>query len=377
MSGKMRAIGLMSGTSMDGIDAAILETDGTNILAFGPTYFRPYTEFERTTVGEAVANAIKTDSSACSRDMFSQAEDLVTRAHIDAVKSLRGKLSQSDSDIDVIGFHGQTILHRPESGLTIQLGDGEALSAATGLDVVYDFRSADVAAGGEGAPFAPVYHRALAMGASLDHPVVFVNIGGVSNVTWIDGAGDMLAFDTGPGNALLDDWMAARTGSAMDIDGATALTGTVDERALSVLLKNDYFAQTPPKSLDRNAFDTSCLSGLSVENGAATLVAFTAETILASAHHFSGPPKQWIIVGGGTKNPAIMSALETRTSVPVSAATDFGWMPDFIEAQAFAFMAVRHTNGQPLSYPGTTGVPRPQTGGQFVSFNSPPEAIGL
>ncbi|MBZ0215573.1 MAG: anhydro-N-acetylmuramic acid kinase [Fimbriimonadaceae bacterium] len=365
MSGKMRAIGLMSGTSMDGIDAAILETDGTNIFGFGKTHFRPYSDAERKVLQSAVARAAGLTSRRLNDAVFHEAEALVTQAHIDAVQSLRQRLDANEEKIDVVGFHGQTILHRPQAGLTIQLGDGDALSAATGLKVVYDFRAADVAAGGEGAPFVPVYHRALANHAALDKPVVFVNIGGVANVTWIDSDGDMLAFDTGPGNALLDDWMMRNTGASMDVDGAAARAGRADPAVLAALMANDYFAQKPPKSLDRNAFDISALDGLTVNDGAAILVAFTVETILAAAQHFPDAPKCWIIVGGGTQNPAIMTALKARISARVDAATQFGWMPDFIEAQAFAFLAVRHLNGQPLTYPGTTGVKSAMPGGRM------------
>ena len=366
MDQKMRAIGLMSGTSMDGIDAAMLETNGREISAFGDTYFRPYTDIERELLRSAVAAASSLTSRSWDDGVIAEAENFVTNAHFEAVESLRQKIPSSDSNIDVIGFHGQTILHRPEIRLTVQLGDGSALSDMTGLDVVYDFRSADVAAGGEGAPLVPVYHRALAKHIGLELPVAFVNIGGVGNVTWIGANEDMLAFDTGPGNALLDDWMALITGASMDRDGVAALAGNVDEEALLTLMCNSYFATRPPKSLDRNAFDISALDHLSVNDGAATLVAFTAETIIAAATHFAQPVNQWIIVGGGTQNPAIMAALVKRSDAPVIAATDFGWMPEFIEAQAFAFMAVRHLKKLPLTYPGSTGVAEPTRGGRLA-----------
>ncbi len=366
MGGIVRAIGLMSGTSMDGIDAALLETDGREIRAFGETCFRPYSEAERELLRRAMAQAPQLNSRVWENGVFSEAEDMVTRAHGEAIAMLREKLPQGCAPIDLIGFHGQTILHRPQAGLTIQLGDGALLAKLTGLDVVFDFRSNDVAAGGEGAPFVPVYHRALADLAGLEMPVCFVNIGGVSNVTWIGQDGELLAFDTGPGNALLDDWMARNTGAEMDRNGAAALAGSVDRAALTALLENDYFARTPPKSLDRNAFDLAPIENLSLKNGAATLVAFTVHSLLMAADHFAEPAKCWIIAGGGVQNPAIMTALGARASAPVCAATEYGWQTDFIEAQAFAFLAARHINDLPLSYPGTTGVAEPILGGRLV-----------
>ncbi len=265
--------------------------------------------------------------------------------------------------IDVIGFHGHTLVHRPERHFTRQLGDGDRLAHALGVDTVYDFRSNDVAAGGEGAPFAPVYHRALARGTA--QPAVFVNIGGVSNVTYVDGD-EMLAFDTGPGNALVDDWVHAYTGARYDANGALAARGHVHEAVLQQLLDNPYFARKPPKSLDRLDFSAAPVEGLSLEDGAATLTAFTAHAIARGAGHFPRPPAQWLVTGGGRHNRTLMQMLADCLAAPVQPVEAIGADGDGLEAQAFAFMAVRTLLGLPISFPETTGVPAPMVGGRLV-----------
>jgi anhydro-N-acetylmuramic acid kinase len=244
----------------------------------------------------------------------------------------------------------------------VQLGDGARLAQRTSIDVVYDLRAADTLAGGEGAPLAPVYHRALA--ARLpERPVAVVNIGGVGNVTWIGRDGTLIAFDTGPGNAPIDDWMLSRTGTSVDIDGAAASRGRVDSEALTVLLTNGYFGQVPPKSLDRNAFSLAPVSNLSPEDGAATLAAFTAASIARAREHFPEQPKLWVISGGGRRNKTLMSMLAEHMESAVAPAEAAGFNGDAIEAEAWAYMAVRSLKGLPITFPGTTGVPRPLTGG--------------
>ena len=250
----------------------------------------------------------------------------------------------------------------PEAALSIQLGDGRHLADRLGVNVVYDFRAADLAAGGQGAPFAPIYHRALA--ANLpERPVAFLNVGGVANITWIGPDGDMVAFDTGPGNALIDDWVQAGSQQLRDENGAFALAGTVDEAVLSALLANDYFSAAPPKSLDRNAFSLNPVVHLGLDDGAATLAAFTAATVAKGIAHLPAPPDVWVVCGGGRHNAAIMAQLRARLSGRVVAAEAIGCDGDTIEAEAFAYMAVRSLAGLPLSFPGTTSVPSPQTGG--------------
>jgi anhydro-N-acetylmuramic acid kinase len=271
------------------------------------------------------------------------------------------KARLTPGEVGLLGFHGQTILHAPDQGKIWQIGDGGLLAAETGIDVVCDFRSADVAAGGQGAPLVPVFHAALAAG--LEKPLAVLNIGGVANVTWIGASGDLLAFDTGPGNAPIDDWALRHTGSAVDRDGALARAGTVDRKVLDRLLVHPFFDQRPPKSLDRNSFDLSQVNKLGTADGAATLTAFTTNAVHRAATHFPAPVRRWIVCGGGRHNPAILQGLRDLLGVPVDPAEALGWDGDALEAQAFAYLAVRSVQGLPLSLPGTTGVSRPQRGG--------------
>jgi anhydro-N-acetylmuramic acid kinase len=359
----MKAIGMMSGTSMDGIDIALLETDGERIDAFGAVGGRPYTRAERDLLRSAVSEAAflrrRDDRSA----VLTEAEDLITESHARVVKTFLRENRLGAEDIDVIGFHGQTVLHRPEDRLTVQLGDGQRLADTTGIRVVYDFRANDVAEGGQGAPLVPAYHRALAMGSELDLPAAIINIGGVANVTWVGPDGELLAFDTGPGNALIDDWVRQTAGLAYDVNGDLAARGKADGVRLEKLLRHSYFLQKPPKSLDRNAFSLAPLAGLSPENGAATLTAFTAGALVLGLAHFPMPPRACVVVGGGAHNAALMSALGRLLPGRLVRADDLGWLSDNLEAQAFAFLAVRSIFDMPLSFPDTTGVAYPTTGG--------------
>ena len=354
----MRALGLMSGTSMDGIDAAILVTDGTRISAFGPAAFLPYSKKWRVRLRDAVA----------AGSVDAELVEGLTRLHGEAVSLCLGEVGYDLSAIDVIGFHGQTILHDPAGGVTVQIGDGALLANLTGVPVVSDFRAADVAAGGEGAPLAPVLHAVL--GKTEARPLGVLNIGGVANVTWLGAQSDlatgrdMLAFDTGPGNALLDDWVR-RAGLDFDQDGALAATGQVDGECLVRLATHPYFSRPPPKSLDRNQFDGVFLDNLSLEDGAATLAAFTAQCVAAAESYFPEPVRGWIVCGGGRKNAHVMGLLAERLRAPLRIAEEAGWDGDALEAQAFALMAVRSLMKLPISYPGTTGVAAPLTGGRL------------
>jgi anhydro-N-acetylmuramic acid kinase len=267
------------------------------------------------------------------------------------------------ADVAVIGFHGHTILHRPDARRTWQIGDGALLARLTGIDVVADFRAADVAAGGQGAPFAPLYHAALCH--ALDKPVAVLNLGGVGNVTWIGADDRLLAFDTGPGNALLDDWAQRHTGKPCDENGALAAAGRVDAAVLGRLLGHPYFAKAPPKSLDRDDFTADAVAGLSAADGAATLAAFTCGAVAAARAHFPAPARRWVVTGGGRHNPVLMRGLAAALRVPVEPIEAIGADGDVLEAQAFAFLAVRSLRGLPLSVPGTTGVPRPMPGGRL------------
>ncbi len=365
MAETVRAIGLMSGTSMDGVDVALIETDGEAIVRPGPSGFRPYATTEREAIRAALDAATTLTDRHDRPAALAAAEAVVTTAHVEAVRTFIADNAIDPAGVAVVGFHGQTVFHAPERRLTVQIGDGAALSEALGIPVVFDLRADDVAAGGQGAPLVPVYHRALAAAAALPRPVAILNVGGVANLTLIGESGDLVAFDTGPGNALIDDLMGTRTGARMDEGGRTAAVGTVDDAALAVLLDNPYFARPVPKSLDRNAFSAAPVRHLSTADAAATLVAFTAETV-ARGLKLAGGAGRIVVCGGGARNPVLMAALADRTGVAVDSADALGWSADAIEAQAFAYLAVRSLGGLPITFPGTTGVARPLTGGRRV-----------
>jgi anhydro-N-acetylmuramic acid kinase len=350
------AIGLMSGTSLDGVDCAAIETDGRDF--FAPINFLtiPYTPEERAVIRACFGLTNRNDPKVTA------AERMLTLKHAQAVKALPIKG-------EVIGFHGQTIYHAPKDGITLQIGDGALLAAECGMDVVYDFRSADVRAGGEGAPLAPAYHAARVKGARVDLPVVILNIGGVANVTYID-ENSIIAFDTGPGNALMDDWVKARTGAAYDEDGKIAASGRPLQALLNGWYSHEYFSRKPPKSLDRDKWDIAALGpmvkdlwAISTEDGAATLLRFTGDMIAKSAEHMPRTPKAWYACGGGRHNKALMAYLNERLGPCVKSVDDLGWDGDATEAECFAYLAVRSLMGLPISFPGTTGVPEPMTGG--------------
>jgi anhydro-N-acetylmuramic acid kinase len=353
----------MSGTSLDGVDIALIETDGEKIAAFGPVGYRAYSDAERATLREALHAAPHLMDRASRPGILADAENLVTDAHVDAVEDFLKANGLRRGDIDVVGFHGQTVLHRPGDKLTVQIGEGAALARVLKLPVVHDFRAADVAAGGQGAPFVPVYHRALALMNKDIATLAIINIGGVANVTYIDGE-TLIACDTGPGNALLDDFMLRQTGKAVDHGGAAAAMGVPDRDWIAHALRHPFFALPPPKSLDRNDFAAFTIEGLSTEDGAATLTAFTAESIARIVPMLPRLPRSWIVVGGGANNPTLMRMLaEAVAPARVVAGSALGWTGDAIEAQAFAYLAVRSLRGLPLTYPGTTGVSTPLTGG--------------
>ena len=354
------ALGMMSGTSLDGVDAALIETDGVTIAAFGPWRTAPYPA----ALGERLRAVIE---GRGGRDARAAAEQALTVFHADLAEALLAESGLHRDEVALVGFPGHTVRHEPAAGLTDQIGDGAVLARRLGLDAVADFRSDDVAAGGQGAPLAPLYHAALARRSRLATPLAVLNLGGVANVTWIGGPGegDLLAFDTGPGCALIDDWARRRTGAALDRDGLLARSGTIDRAALEALLAHPYFAEPPPKSLDRNEFDPAPVSGLSPGDGAATLVAFTAQAVRLSRGHMPAPPRRWLVTGGGRHNPALMAQLGARLGAPCDPVESVGWQGDALEAQAFGFLAVRSRRGLALSLPRTTGTSRPLGGGVF------------
>ncbi len=346
----------MSGTSVDGIDVAWIETDGETVAARGPAITVPY----RQDVRALIRGVFGAD---CPSDRTDAAERALTAAHIDAARQWSRESGLALSSLDVVGFHGQTITHRPERHFTWQLGDGAALAHALGVPVVNDLRGADVAAGGQGAPLVPVYHAALVR--ELPRPIAVVNVGGVANVTWIGADDVLLAFDTGPGNGPIDDWCARRAGQMFDRNGALAAAGAVDRTRLERFSEHRFFARKPPKSLDRSDFNDRWADGLSVSDGAATLTWGTARAIALAARHFPAPATRWVVSGGGARNPTLLRAIAEETRGPVVTADDLGWNGDALEAQAFAFLAVRSLRGLPISFPGTTGVSRPLGGGRL------------
>lgn len=361
-----RAIGLMSGTSLDGIDAALISTDGEGYITRENFISIPYGDDLRGRI-RAVLNLTEGD-----RAKAQAVERELTEAHAAAISKLLEQVGGSQP-VDVIGFHGQTVAHDPARGYTCQLGDGALLAALTGVQVVNDFRTRDVKAGGQGAPLAPVYHRALA--AQGDKPCCFLNIGGVANVTYVAADGSLLAFDTGPGNALIDDWMLSKAGQKFDKNGEAAAAGKVDADVLAQLMAHPFFNAKPPKSLDRNDFVSPCWQHLPLNDGAATLTAFTVQAVLRAADFLPQKPQRWIVSGGGRLNAEIMHGLRQGLGVQVSAIEDIGFNGDAVEAEAFAYMAVRSLRGLPISFPGTTGVPQDMTGG--VLHVPAPRAAGL
>lgn len=352
-------LGLMSGTSLDGIDAALIRTDGEYIYEFGRSFTQSFDDATRARLREAVHG----------RGDMLVVEKEITLKHADAVKVLLGEANMHRKEIKVIGFHGQTVTHRPAEGLTWQIGNGALLAEKTGIDVVCDFRRRDMAAEGEGAPLVPLFHAALARQMQL--PIAVLNIGGIANVTWIGKSEtistelmdmDIMAFDTGPGNVMLNEWVLKNTGESCDKDGKLALAGKVDEGVVKTLLSDPFFLKSPPKSLDRNYFDFDKLQKMSKEDGAATLVELSAAAVAKAASFFPAPAKQWFISGGGRHNPAMMLALKRHLThvYPVEA---LGWVGDALEAQAFAFLAMRSLKRLPISLPTTTGAKIAVTGG--------------
>jgi anhydro-N-acetylmuramic acid kinase len=360
----MTAIGLMSGTSLDGVDVALIETDGKRVRALGPSGYRPYGETERGLLRQALAEAVDLPRRDLRPGILGAAERAVTLAHAEAVATFISHNRIASGDIDIVGFHGQTVLHRPAQRMTVQIGDGAALAKAIHIPVIHDFRAADVAAGGQGAPFVPVYHRALAQSLGREGPIAVVNIGGVSNITYIDGDAALIACDTGPGNALLDDFMFRAMGQPFDCEGRLAAQGSVDAAWIAQALQHPFFAKQPPKSLDRNEFSALVLRDMPPADGAATLAALTAAAIAGIVPLLPKAPKSWIVTGGGARNLTLLRMLREKLDpATVETADALGWSADAMEAQAFGFLAARGLKGLPLSYPATTGVPFPMTGG--------------
>jgi len=373
MARSIWAVGLMTGTVLDGnIDVALLKTDGETIERFGPYTLAPYPQSIRSTLEDTLAQARKWNFEGPDPAIFAQAEDALTRAQSAAVKDLVEREDMTLRDIGIIGFHGQSVLHRAPQpgriGATRQLGNGRLMHDLLGVPVAYDFRSADVRAGGQGAPLAALYHQALLkMIGATDGKTAVLNLGGVANITWWDGAHTLIAFDAGPANAPINDFIKGHGLGEMDRDGGLALSGEVDEARLARLLQHPYLVAPYPKSLDRFDFLSTMADGLSIENGAATLTAFTTGAVGKALDLLPRRPERLIVCGGGRHNPAIMAMLKTRARVDAVPAEAVGWRGDAIEAECFAFLAVRVQRGLPISFPTTTGAPRPMTGGVVAS----------
>jgi len=370
MSDIKTAIGLMSGTSMDGIDVALLRTDGEGLVERGPTmsvaYETAFRDRLKLALDEVKAIKIRTERPGALADV----ELELTLRHAEAVRAFLAKNSMQADQIDVIGFHGQTVLHRPDEALTVQIGLGHELALATGISVVYDMRANDMAHGGQGAPLVPAYHAALAKSLrGIATPVVFVNIGGISNLTYIGSNSEIIAYDSGPGNTLIDQWVEAHAGIPFDQGGMIASEGNVIQSLAERYLAQPFFASTNRRSLDRNDFRPPSGGDASLEDGARTLAYVTAVAIFKSLRHLPETPKTFLICGGGRHNRMIMQDLgefAARSNARVVSADDVGLNGDSMEAEAWAYLAVRSMRGLPLTYPGTTGVQKPVTGGVLV-----------
>lgn len=357
-SGSIAALGAMSGTSLDGVDAAVVFTDGHTIESFGETAYRAYSPAETEVLRGALGQ--------WPHDGLAHVAELIETVHAQVLAGFE--------DVDLIGFHGQTLAHDPANGRTHQCGDGQVLADVLGKTVVSDFRSADVTLGGQGAPLAPFYHFALAKWMEASAPVVFLNLGGVGNLTWVDPSkaapeddGALLAFDTGPANAPINDLMMARIGVPYDADGAAASEGAVQDGIIAEFLAHPYFSKMPPKSLDRDDFAglSEAVAELSTIDAAATLTAAVALSVAQAISYCPTAPVTVLVTGGGRKNPTMMKMLAATLDVPVKPVEDVGLDGDMLEAQAFAYLAVRVARGLPTSCAGTTGVRAAVSGGMI------------
>ncbi|MGX1690842.1 anhydro-N-acetylmuramic acid kinase [Brevundimonas naejangsanensis] len=366
----LRVLGFMTGTSLDAVDMAVIETDGHDILSFGPAGEMKLDSETRAVIEDAIEDAFDWERDEEEPDSFEDARMAVADAHLAAALGFMAVNGVKSSALDLVGVHGQTVLHEAptpdQPGRTVQLIDAASVAEGLGAPVAYDFRSADVAAGGQGAPLAPVYHAALVRKAGMEGPVAVLNLGGVGNITLIRADGELEAFDTGPANGMVDLLVQSRMKKRMDEGGRLAAAGTVDQAVLGAYLAHPYFAASGPKSLDRFDFSLDPVADLSLEDAAATLTAFAAQAVALGVARCSEQPKEIVVCGGGRHNPVLLATIRERVGLPVSTAEDKGWRGDSIEAEAFAFLAARCRLGLPISFPGTTGVSTPMTGGRIV-----------
>lgn len=366
----LRVLGFMTGTSLDAVDMAVIETDGHAILSFGPAGEMKLDGETRAVIEDAIEDAFDWERDEEEPESFEDARMAVADAHLAAALGFMAVNGVKSSGLDLVGVHGQTVLHEAPTpdlpGRTVQLIDAASVAEGLGVMTAFDFRSADVAAGGQGAPLAPVYHAALVRKAGMEGPVAVLNLGGVGNITLIRADGELEAFDTGPANGMVDLLVQSRMKKRMDEGGRLAAAGAVDQAVLDAYLAHPYFAASGPKSLDRFDFSLDPVADLSLEDAAATLTAFAAQAVALGVARCSEQPKEIVVCGGGRHNPVLLAAIRERVGVPVSTAEDKGWRGDSIEAEAFAFLAARCRLGLPISFPGTTGVSAPMTGGRIV-----------
>jgi anhydro-N-acetylmuramic acid kinase len=365
------AVGLMTGTVLDGnVDLALIRTDGERVEEFGPWKLAPYAAEIPPLLTKAVAAAREWKFEGADPAIFRKAEETLTHAQASAVTAFLAEAGLRPSEVAIIGFHGQSVLHRAPRpgapGASRQLGDGELMARLTGISTAYDFRSADMRAGGQGAPLSPAYHVALLRHVGAEPNAAVLNLGGVANITWWGGEDRIVGFDTGPANAPLNDWISRHGRGEMDRDGSLARRGKVNKARLSELLRHPYLSAPFPKSLDRNDFTAEMARGLSLEDGAATLTAFTAAAICKGLDLLPQRPSRLVICGGGRRNPALVDMIGSRAGLEPLLAEDVGWRGDAVEAECFAFLAVRVLRGLPLSFPLTTGVNEAMTGGRLA-----------
>ena len=356
----MRVMGFMSGTSLDGVDVAIIETDGRDDVVQGATGFAAFSDGERAILARATRDALAWNGYGDQPAILAGAAGVIEAAHVLAGRDLLSRCGP----VDLIGFHGQTVLHRPERGLTVQIGDPQVIADGLGVPVVAQMRQDDLQAGGQGAPLVPAYHAALARSLGCPGPVAFLNIGGVANLTWIGRDGALVAFDTGPGNGLIDEVVQARGVGRYDDGGRLARAGQVDQERLAKLLEHPYFRGRGARSLDRYDFALDWAEGRKLEDVVATLTAFTAEAVGLALDHLPEAPDIWVLCGGGAHNPAMVDALRERLGA-CRLASDLGLRGDYIEAEAMAYLAARSLAGLPLTWPETTGVRTASTGGRL------------
>lgn len=366
----LHVLGFMTGTSLDAVDMAVIETDGEAILGFGPAGELKMDAATRVLILAATHDALSWQRGTPEPDSFEPARMAVADFHLEGALGFMAEHGLTADQIDLVGVHGQTVLHEAPTearmGRTVQLIDALSLAEGLGIRTAYDFRTDDVAAGGQGAPLAPVYHAALVAKAGLNGPVAVLNLGGVGNITLIREDGELEAFDTGPANGMVDQLVQSRTEAGMDLNGTLGRAGRVDQAVLNAYLAHPYFSATGPKSLDRYDFDLSATDHLSLEDAAATLTAFAAEAVGLGVERCSQRPTKVILCGGGRHNPHLSALIAQRLGLEVTTAEAEGWRGDSIEAEAFAYLAARCQFGLPISFPGTTGVTKPMTGGRIM-----------